>query len=161
MLQKKICMLGAFAVGKTSMVSRFVHSVFSEEYLSSIGVKVDKKRVDLGTEQLSIILWDLQGQDDYQSVRTSYLRGAAGLIFVVDGTRPETHDVAEALREKVENAIGTLPCVLAVNKVDLTDIWQRPELIDWPAEDVFDTSAKTGAGVEELFLHLALKTIAQ
>jgi small GTP-binding protein len=159
MLKKKICMLGAFGVGKTSMVSRFVHSVFSEDYLSTIGVKIDKKEVDLKPDPVSLVLWDLQGQDAYQSVRTSYLRGSAGIIYVMDGTRPETYDVALALREKTREAVGPLPSVLALNKADLEGVWARPVKIDWPSGDTFSTSAKTGTGVEDLFLHLALEMI--
>ena len=77
-LQKKLCMLGGFAVGKTSLVKRFVHSVFSDTYLTTVGVKIDKKTVELAGKTVNLILWDLSGEDDLASLRMTYLRGAAG-----------------------------------------------------------------------------------
>lgn len=164
MIQKKICMLGAFAVGKTSLVSRFVKSLFSDKYHSTVGVKVDKKTVAVGQEQLDLLLWDLYGEDEFQKIRTSYLRGSAGYVLVADGTRRETLDRAVILQNRAEEAIGKVPFVLMVNKADLTDKWELDadaleELAGrgWPA---FKTSAKTGAGVEEAFLTLARKMLA-
>src|ERR1700737_1110144 len=87
-LQKKICMLGGFWVGKTSLVKRFVASVFSETYLTTVGVKIDKKTVDLSDRIVNLILWDLAGEDDISSLRMSYLRGSAGYVRVPDGARP-------------------------------------------------------------------------
>src|SRR5215211_7084781 len=91
-VQKKICMLGGFSVGKTSLVKRFVESVFSETYLTTVGVKIDKKTVDLGERAVNLILWDVAGEDDISAVRMSYyyLRGCAGYVLVADGTRPST-----------------------------------------------------------------------
>ena len=80
MIRKKICMIGAFAVGKTSLVRRFVQSIFDEKYLTTVGVKIDKKVVEVDGRQIMLMLWDLEGQDVYHSVRTSYLRGAAGYL---------------------------------------------------------------------------------
>jgi GTPase SAR1 family protein len=76
-LQKKICMLGGFSVGKTSLVKRYVESVFSETYLTTVGVKIDKKIVDLGERVVNLILWDVAGEDDISTFKMSYLRGSA------------------------------------------------------------------------------------
>jgi small GTP-binding protein len=81
-LQKKICMIGAFSVGKTSLVKRYVQSVFSETYLTTVGVKIDKKTVDVSGRTVNLILWDVAGEDDIGSLRMSYLRGAAGYVLV-------------------------------------------------------------------------------
>ena len=86
MLQKKICMLGSFSVGKTSLVRRFVESIFSEAYHTSIGVKVDKKVVRVDDEDVTLVLWDIHGEDVYQKIRMSYLRGMSGYLLVADGT---------------------------------------------------------------------------
>ena len=94
MIQKKICMLGTFAVGKTSLVARYVHSMFSEDYQTTVGVKIDRKLVDLDDQQLTLMLWDLHGDDEFQRMRVSYLRGAAGYLLVCDGTRRSTFDHA-------------------------------------------------------------------
>lgn len=164
MIQKKICMLGAFAVGKTSLVSRFVKSLFSDKYHSSVGVKVDKKPVAVGQERLELLLWDLYGEDEFQKIRTSYLRGSSGYVLVADGTRRETLDRVVVLQNRAEEAVGKVPFVLMVNKADLTDKW---EVDDAALEEltsrgwsVLKTSAKTGAGVEEAFLGLARKMLA-
>jgi small GTP-binding protein len=164
MIQKKICMLGAFAVGKTSLVSRFVKSLFSDKYHSSVGVKVDKKIVAVGQERLELLLWDLYGEDEFQKIRTSYLRGSSGYVLVADGTRRETLDRVVVLQNRAEEAVGKVPFVLMVNKADLTDKWEVDDAAleeltsrGWP---VLKTSAKTGAGVEEAFLALARKMLA-
>ena len=159
MIQKKICMLGAYAVGKTSLVSRFVKSLFSDKYHSTIGVKVDKKEVSVGDEQVELLLWDIYGEDEFQKMRASYLRGSAGYVLVVDGTRLETLAQAVTIQSRAQETVGNVPFVLMVNKADLTDKW---EVDDAALEDLFrrgwptfKTSAKTGAGVEEAFLDLA------
>lgn len=74
MIKKKVCMLGAFAVGKTSLVERFVKSIFSEKYVTTVGVKIDKKSMQFDNEQIELLLWDIHGEDEFQKVRPSYLR---------------------------------------------------------------------------------------
>jgi small GTP-binding protein len=158
-LQKKICMLGAFSVGKTSLVKRFVESVFSEAYLTTVGVKIDKKSVDLSDRTVNLILWDLAGEDDISSLRMSYLRGCAGYMLVADGTRPSTLEVAVSLRRRVEAEFGRLPFVLLLNKNDLRDEWTvRDEEVEPLRQSgwwVRTTSARTGEGVEDAFGTLA------
>jgi small GTP-binding protein len=158
-LQKKICMLGGFSVGKTSLVKRFVESVFSESYLTTVGVKIDKRTVELAGRLVNLILWDLAGEDDISSLRMSYLRGAAGYVLVADGTRPSTLQVALSLRQRVEADFGALPFVLLLNKNDLREEWA---IRDQAVEDlrqngwwVRSTSARTGEGVEDAFGTLA------
>ncbi len=159
MVKRKICMLGAFSVGKTSLVSRFVHSLFSEKYHTTVGVKIDKKQVIVGGTELALLIWDIYGEDDIQEVRTSYVRGAAGYLLVADGTRPETLDVARRIRKRVEESVGSVPFVLLLNKADLVDDWDVEdsaiEGLETEGWTVVRTSAKTGDGVEESFDILA------
>jgi hypothetical protein len=159
MIQKKVCMLGAYAVGKTSLVSRFVKSLFSDKYHTTVGVKVDKKVVAVGEEQVNLLLWDIYGEDDFQKLRTSYLRGSSGYVLTVDGTRRETLEKAVILQSRAHEMLAGVPFVLMLNKADLVDKW---EVDDSAVEDLiqqgwptFRTSAKTGEGVEEAFLALA------
>ncbi|HME08132.1 MAG TPA: ADP-ribosylation factor-like protein, partial [Bryobacteraceae bacterium] len=105
MLQKKICMLGAYAVGKTSLVRRFVESIFDEKYHTTLGVKIDKCEVEIGDIHLTLVLWDLAGDDEMEQVKLTHVRGASGFILVVDGCRKSTLDRAFALRERVEEAL--------------------------------------------------------
>ena len=159
MLQNKICMLGGFGVGKTSLVSRFVSSVFSDRYLTTVGVKIDKKKVSLDSGEMTLMLWDIYGQDEFQTVRDSYLRGATGYLLVADGTRYSTLDTAVALQKRAESVIGRVPFLLLLNKRDLDREWQVDEQTLVTLADqgwrVVKTSAKTGEGVEDAFTTLA------
>jgi len=163
-LQKKICMLGAYAVGKTSLVSRFVRSIFSDKYQTTVGVKIDKKTVRLGDQELSLILWDLVGEDDFIQVRISYLRGAAGYLLVADGMRRATLDKAIELQQRAETEIGRMPFILLINKLDMIDDWEIKEAdleaLTATGWHVVATSAKTGVGVEDAFYSLARETLA-
>ncbi len=158
MIQKKICMLGASAVGKTSLVRRFVQGVFSDKYLTTIGVKIDRKQVEVGGASVNLLLWDLNGEDRFQKLSMSYLRGASGYFLVADGTRRETLDTALSLHERVRATIGPAPCCLLINKADLELEWEVDEgaLSGFAEGEIVTrrTSAKTGTGVEEAFREL-------
>jgi small GTP-binding protein len=160
-LQKKICMLGGFSVGKTSLVKRYVQGVFSETYLTTVGVKIDKKIVDLPDRTVNLILWDLAGEDDIASLRMSHVRGSAGYVLVADGTRPATLQVALSLRQRVEADYGPLPFALLLNKKDLKDQWAIPDSELNGLKDngwwVRSSSARTGEGVEDAFRDLAVR----
>ena len=152
-------MLGAFSVGKTSLVRRYVSGVYSDAYLTTVGVKIDKKSLDVGGRTLDLILWDLAGEDEVSTIRMSYLRGSAGYLLVADGTRPVTLEVARSLQQRVEAELGRLPFVVLLNKRDLVDDWRLAEdevagLADggW---SIRMTSAKSGEGVEDAFRELA------
>ena len=153
-------MLGAFSVGKTSLVRQFVTTVFSEKYLTTVGVKVDKKHVSLETAEMDMLIWDIYGEDNLQSVSLSYLRGASGYLLVLDGTRKETLTIAKEIEEKIERTIGPLPSIVIINKSDIEDRWElTDDVINKTSEwgwRVFRTSAKTGEGVEEAFKVLAM-----
>jgi len=155
MLQKKICMIGSFAVGKTSLVRRFVESIYSDAYHTTVGVKVDKKVVQSGGNEVTLVLWDIYGEDELQKMRWSYVRGASGYLLVADGTRRATLDKAVELEEKLRQEVGAIPFVFAVNKSDLAADWdldtaleERPAMKSWK---ILRTSAKTGEGVEQAF----------
>ena len=163
MLQKKICMLGAFGVGKTSLVRRYVQSIFSETYLTTVGVKIDKKTVTVGTQPELMLLWDIAGEDDVSPIRTSYLRGAAGYFLIADGTRAETLEVASSIQSRVASEIGPVPFLILLNKADLQESWeisgepvQQLEKDGWR---ILRTSAKTGQGVEDAFQELAQRIL--
>jgi small GTP-binding protein len=161
MIQKKICMVGAFAVGKTSLVARFVESIFSEKYHTTVGVKISKKALQVGDQEWHLILWDLAGEDEFLQIRTSYLRGSAGYLLVVDGTRRATLDTAMSIQQRIVDTVGDIPFVVLFNKSDLTNEWEIAndtftELSHkgWPW---LQASAKTGVGVDEAFLTLIAK----
>lgn len=158
MIQKKICMLGGFAVGKTSLVARFVHSLYSDRYQTTIGVKIDKKVLNVDGTELGLVLWDIAGEDEFHTVAASYLRGMAGYLLVVDGMRRDTLATARELRARAEQAVGPVPFVLLVNKQDRRDDWEIGEgdIVGLRGEGwtIMTTSAKTGENVEQSFLTL-------
>lgn len=152
--KKKVCLVGAFAVGKTSLIRRFVSGIFSEEYLTTVGVKIDRKAVPTDRGEALLMIWDLAGRDDIAAVEKSHLAGAHGILYVIDGTRPAT---VGAMREEVAEiraAQGDLPAVLMVNKCDLHEDWalSREDLTELEAQfPVFVTSALSGEKVEDAF----------
>lgn len=164
MIQKKICMIGAFAVGKTSLVQRFVHSIYSDKYHTTVGVKIDRKAITLDGTEMTMLLWDLAGEDEFQSLRTSYLRGSSGYILVADGTRRATLDTAINLQNTAEETLGPVPFILVVNKADLLESWEveqdRLVALEGRGWVVQPTSAKSGVGVEETFRELARRMAA-
>lgn len=163
MLQKKICMLGSFAVGKTSLVRRFVESIYSDVYQTTVGVKIDKKNVKVGETEVSLVLWDIYGEDDYQKMRWTYFRGASGFLLVADGTRRATLEKAVSLEQRAREEAGAIPFVLVINKSDLLRDWELDPALEsqlaareW---SILRTSAKTGEGVEEAFALLTRKIL--
>jgi small GTP-binding protein len=151
----KICMVGATAVGKTSLVERFVTSIFRERYATTIGVKIQARRIQRGERVFNAILWDLSGQDEFQSVRPEYLRGAAGYLVVIDGTRRETVDTAISLQTVAREATRSAPFVVVLNKADLVASWDVDARLLAQLESrgwiTARASAKTGEGVEAAF----------
>lgn len=159
-VQKKICLLGDFAVGKTSLIRRFVEGRFDDRYLSTIGVKISRKTLTRDDYLLNLLIWDLAGGDDFSKASASYLRGAAGALLVCDLTRAATLDTltdyAQQLRELDETAV----LVLVGNKADLHDERQISDDALAAAAETFAapyllTSALTGHHVEDAFHHLA------
>jgi small GTP-binding protein len=164
MLQKKICMLGSFSVGKTSLVRRFVESIFSDRYLTTVGVKIEKKVLRLGDQEIMLMLWDLYGEDKFQKIQMSYLRGASGYLLVADGTRPASLEKAIAVKDEAEQQIGAVRFVVALNKCDLVDEWaispEKEAEMTKQGWNVARTSAKTGEGVDEVFQILVKAMLA-
>jgi len=152
-------MLGSFSVGKTSLVRRFVESIFDEKYHTTIGVKVDKKVVRAESEEVTLVLWDIHGEDVFQTMRMTYLRGMSGYLLVVDPTRKQTLEDALSLQARVREGMGQIPWILILNKCDLASEWEidldRIKILQNGGQPVIRTSAKTGEGVEEAFVGLA------
>src|SRR5579863_8946120 len=106
MVKKKICMLGYYGVGKTSLVSQFVSQIFADKYQTTVGVKIDKKVVTLDRQEVTLMLWDVAGEEDGAPVKLSYARDASGYLLVVDGCRKKTFDAALNIQQRVEHEIG-------------------------------------------------------
>ena len=162
-IAKKVCLMGDFAVGKTSLVRRFVHNRFDETYVSTIGVKVSRKTLviphDEEIVELTMMIWDLGSNEEFERARASCLRGAAGGVLVCDLTRPRTLDSLRACADELTSRNSNVRLAVAANKADLAD--QRQPVTQEihavaasPEAPYYLTSAKTGDEVETLFRHL-------
>ncbi len=165
MISFKMCMVGSYAVGKTSLVDRFVRSIYSDKYHTTIGVKIDKKQVSTASGDASCLIWDIAGEDEFYTVRNSYLRGMAGYFMVLDATRRVSLDTAIGIQERIKITFPNVPFILLLNKVDLVGE-QEIDMSDLGYFDerrcrIVQTSAKTGEGVEQAFESLVTSMVAR
>jgi small GTP-binding protein len=159
-VQKKICLLGDFAVGKTSLVRRFVEGRFDDRYLSTIGVKVSRKKVMRSDYQLNMLIWDLVGGNEFSRAETGYLLGTAGALIVCDLTRPDTLAALRRYTHQIRAVNPGVSLLFLGNKVDLVAERKISDevLTAVSAElgvNYLFTSAKTGERVETTFSVLA------
>ena len=170
-ITKKICLLGDFSVGKSSLIRRFVEGKFSDNYLSTVGVKVSRKslRVTGETElyDVNLLVWDLEGHTRFKSITPTYLKGASGAIVVADLTRTGT---LEGLDKHIDlfleiNPDGTL--AIALNKADLIPSEKLNRLIELYGKsdrahvvNTYQTSAKTGQEVDRIFNELTAEMVS-
>lgn len=161
----KIALIGATGVGKTSLATRYVHSIFSERYRTTVGVKIESKEVRRDDRVVQLVIWDISGEDEFQSVQPAYVAGSAGCVLVLDGTRRDTVDTGIGLVSRMRAAIGSAPFVVVVNKADLLEDWQVRAEDLWRLREVacgtVETSARTGSGVEHAFEMLVDAILAQ
>jgi len=163
-ISKKICLLGDFSVGKTSLIRRFVEGEFSDQYLTTVGVKISRKSLEINSSSgtINFIIWDIEGQTKFQSIAPSYLQGATGVILVGDLTRPET---LNHLQQHLDLFLKINPqgiAVVALNKTDLIDEEKLSKLLkqysfrnNIHVIASYGTSAKSGIYVNEMFQQLA------
>ena len=154
---KKVVLLGHFGVGKTSLMRRFVDNAFSEEYKVTLGVQIQKKVVDLpGNKQLSMIIWDIEGNTTVKKTRLSYLLGSSGFIYVFDATRMDTFSELDEELSFLKEQYPKANIKVIANKVDLVNTASLKGLLETKQVQCdYYTSAKTGEMVNEMFEALA------
>ncbi len=164
-IKKKINLLGNPAVGKTSLILRYVKDVFGDGYLKTIGTNVYSKDVEIIGANVKLMIQDVMGEKSYESVHENSFRGSAGAIFVADATRIDTlDDIFDYWIPKYESITGdSSGKILTVNKTDLDDIEIEREYVlkelSRDFEHIFFTSAKTGDFVEEAFNEMASRVL--
>lgn len=158
-MNKKVILVGHFGVGKTSLVKRFVHSQFSEDYITTIGVKIDKKIVELQGRHVTLLIWDIAGENDQQKVPASYRLGAHGAFYVFDLTRPATYENLQQELALIEAQIPGIPVQILGNKKDLLNPEDLDQVLASIPQDIMATSAKTGELVDHAFEELTKKMI--
>lgn len=158
----KLCLLGDGAVGKTSLVRRFVFDAFDDKYLMSFGTKVTKKVVDFDDVEVDLMIWDILGQKTQKTLHAAYYRGAAGALAVCDYTRPDTMQSLSSWVDGFVSVVGDMPITILVNKSDLDKAYSLDDVKAF-AESigaaVLETSARTGENVEEAFSLMAKKMV--
>ncbi len=171
-ISKKICLFGDFGVGKTSLIRQFVECQFSDEYLSTVGVKISRKLVSLPEKDLSsrqdlqLMIWDIEGSNKFKAVAKNYFQGSRGAVIVGDVTQPET---LNHIREHIQTFLAVNPksyIVVALNKSDmiaaeyLDNIRQTYQFAEQSnILNTYITSAKTGNNVDKIFQTLATRLI--
>jgi small GTP-binding protein len=164
-MKTKICLVGESAVGKTSLIRRFVLDLFDDHYISTIGTKVTKRTIALSFEGMKVnmdmTIWDIMGHKGFkQLLHEAYFYGAQGVLAVCDITREFTLNDLDDWVDSVFKNAGKIPVVIAVNKSDLKDQAKFGEKELMATVKGFDspyffTSAKTGENVELAFSELA------
>jgi small GTP-binding protein len=168
---RKVVMIGAGGSGKTALVNRFLTHKFSEEYIVTIGSQFAVKTVEVETANgrnvvVKLLVWDLAGQQRFDFIRGSYYRGSKGALLLFDCTRKNTWIELPKWIKETEDALGErIPIILLANKVDLVDHrvitteMAQKFVEEHSLTGYLETSALTGANVEEAFYMLAKQTL--
>jgi small GTP-binding protein len=173
-ISRKICLFGDFGVGKTSLIRRFVEQQFSDEYLSTVGVKMSRKTIEVSidnsqqVQEILFVIWDIEGSNKFKAIAPMYFQGAKGAIVVADITQQET---LSHLKEHIQNFIAINPksyIAIALNKSDLIEAEYLDNILQDHQNkfrdlnyilDTYLTSAKTGKNVGDIFQILAKSLI--
>jgi len=161
----RVVLLGEAGVGKTSLVRRYTENVFDEEYKQNIGTTFATKDIDVtgsdsDVRKVRLNVWDMGGQSTYRELRRQFMKGASAAIVVYDVTRPETFMAMNNWFESFKEVCPDSPVIISANKVDLLDKRMVPHepgmmLRDWFQAEYFETSAKTGDAVDNVFTRIA------
>lgn len=159
-VSKKIVLLGHFGVGKSSLLRRFVENTFSESYVVTIGVHILKKEVFVESEGVGLIIWDVEGTDDFTKYRPSYLMGASSFVYVFDASRAITYNDLKYNLSHLKEKYPQVPVHIIGNKVDLVDKSEiSKSLKEQEVQQYYLSSAKTGENVEQLFKDIAAQLL--
>ena len=157
---KKVVLVGHFGVGKSSLIKRFVQNTFSDSYIVTIGVHILKKEIKIDEMNLTLVIWDIEGKDDIQKVRSSYLLGTSGFIYVIDPTRCQTYDKFNEEVDFLKTTYPTSKIVSVSNKSDLIDIEDFKKILKEKNISIdYFARAKEGVEVEAVFQTIGLKMV--
>ncbi|MFQ6107118.1 MAG: Rab family GTPase [Thermoplasmata archaeon] len=172
-LKAKVCLVGEAAVGKTSLIRRYVLDQFEDKYVTTLGAKVSKKEMRIPvpesdmTVNLVMVIWDIMGEKSFRELtKEAFFHGTKGILAVCDLTRYNTLRELDDWVESVFGVVGEVPVIYAVNKVDLKDeimIMYGESELDQSTRafnaEYFYTSAKTGENVQLTFENLGTRMV--
>lgn len=160
MIAKKVLLVGNFGVGKTSLIRRFVLNQFSEDYISTIGVRVSSKVVQYENKEIKLLIWDVAGTSGDEKIPKAYFLGASAAMYVFDLSREETYLTIDNYLESIRNLSGLKEITIVGNKKDLLSKEELETVINTVSVKIdLITSAKENENVESAFLELASKAI--
>jgi small GTP-binding protein len=155
MIAKKVLLVGNFGVGKTSLIKRFVLNEFSEDYISTIGVRVSSKTLIVNDQEVKLLIWDVAGVKDNEKVPKAYFLGASAAMYVFDLSREETYLNLENQLNSVKELSGLSNLIIVGNKKDLVSQEKIEEIKNIVSVDIdLITSAKENDNVEDAFISL-------
>jgi small GTP-binding protein len=163
---KKVCLIGTYGVGKTSLIKRYILDIFDDKYLKTLGTKVSKKEFTVEYPEkdikikLTLLVWDIMGQETFRTLlKNSYFFGAGGSLAICDSTNIESLNALDAWVESLYEIAGEVPLIFLANKSDLKDSLQvTEEMLKEKAgkynAPYYYTSARTGENVEKAFFEM-------
>ena len=163
----QLLIVGDSTVGKTSILSRYTSGTFNANYLATVGLDFFQKEEIFNGKTIRIKIWDTAGQERYKSLTQGFFRNAQGIMVVYDVTNMETFDNLQYWIKSIKTHVGSekdqIPVIVIGNKIDATE--REVERISgekFAADlnyDYFETSAKTGEGVEKCVNYLVEKVL--
>ncbi|MHA1136464.1 MAG: Rab family GTPase [Candidatus Thorarchaeota archaeon] len=167
----RVVLLGEATVGKTSLLRRYTENVFEDEYKQTLGTTFATKEVEVkdetgGVRGVKLSIWDMGGQSTYRELRRQYMKGSSAAIIVYDVTKPESFMAMNNWFESFREVCPDAPIFICANKVDLTDkrmVPQEPGMMlrDWFQSEYYETSAKDGTRVTDVFERCAQVTLSK
>lgn len=143
----KIVVVGDPAVGKTSLVVRYVKGVFNPSYILTLGVNFFVQDISIGDNKLRMSIWDTAGQERFGPIRQKYYKGARGAILVFDQSNRVSFEKLSFWMDEVKRSCGEIPMIIVGNKADLISSVQETEAQEFATQHKLtyvETSAKTG-----------------
>jgi len=161
----KLLIIGDAGVGKSSLLVRFADNIFTPSYITTIGVDFKIRTIEVDGKKIKLQIWDTAGQERFRTITATYYRGAHGVIVVYDVTDPQTFISIKKWLTEIQTHCDEVPRVLVGNKLDSPNrVVTEPDAQQFASTQkikYFETSAKDGLGVEEMFTEITRQALAQ